>query len=314
MLGNCAVQSPNRILMLDSSKAFYLKKKNRDHVTEMKWNFLLCTILVFFTVRRTSPTYCDDPQCTNTTEEAPNTIRFAPALRVQSSEVVVAASSLNFCRRRLSILRLSQRSLLSIWLLLLAGDVEVNPGPRGVRHPCGVCSKAVRSNQKTILCEVCYYWLHTRCIGMLEPEYLDLQNSDEPWCCSTCFKEALPFRDVSCLNSTPTTSTDISESASSGVSEDNRHPCSILYSNCRSLLPKLDSLRVRAAISSPDIIALTETWLDHSLSNSELFIPGYVIVRRDRNRHGGGVLAYIKDSIAIVNSAAHDVLELLQSI
>ena len=115
----------------------------------------------------------------------------------------------------------------------------------------------------------------------------------------TCFREALPFHDVSCLN---TTSTDTSEPASSDVSLDNCHPCSIMYSNCRSLLPKLDALRVRAASSSPDIIALTETWLDHSISNSELFIPGYVIVRKDRKRHGGGVLAYIKDSIAIINS------------
>ena len=98
---------------------------------------------------------------------------------------------------------------------------------------------------------------------------------------------------------------------SSDVSLDNRHLCSILYSNCHSLLPKLDSLRVHATTSSPDIIALTETWLDHSISNSELLIPGYVIVRKDRNYHGGGVLAYIKDSIVIMNSAAHNILELL---
>lgn len=60
----------------------------------------------------------------------------------------------------------SQRSLLSIWLLLLAGDVEVNSDPSGGRHHCGVCSRVVRSNSKAILCEVCYYWLHIQCIGL----------------------------------------------------------------------------------------------------------------------------------------------------
>ena len=182
------------------------------HVTEMKWNYLLCTTLVFFAIRRISPTSRDNPQCTTNTGEAPDTIRFAPVhLYVQSCEAVAALSP-NFFHRRLSIFKLSRHSLLSTSLLLLAGDIEVNPGPKArVRHPCGVCSKAVRSNQKAILCEVCYYWLHAKCIGMSEPEYIDLQNSDEPWCCSTCFREALPFHDVSCLNST---STDTSKPAS----------------------------------------------------------------------------------------------------
>ena len=127
---------------------------------------MLCTTLVFFAIRRISPSSRDDPQCITNTGEAPDTIRFAPVhLHIQSCDVT--ASSPNFFCRRLSIFRLSQYSLLSSWLLLLAGDVEVNPGPKaGVRHPCGVCSKAVRSNQKAILCEVCYCWLHVRCIGM----------------------------------------------------------------------------------------------------------------------------------------------------
>ena len=34
------------------------------------------------------------------------------------------------------------------FLLLQSGDVQVNPGPP--KHPCGLCNKAVRSNQKAI--------------------------------------------------------------------------------------------------------------------------------------------------------------------
>ena len=31
--------------------------------------------------------------------------------------------------------------------------------------------------------------------------------------------------------------------------------------------------------------------------NSEIYLPGYEIVRRDRNRNGGGVCFYIKTAI-----------------
>ena len=42
---------------------------------------------------------------------------------------------------------------------------------------------------------------------------------------------------------------------------------------------------------------MSETWLDSTIHESELKIPGYVIERTDRNRHGGGVAIYIKDDI-----------------
>lgn len=47
-----------------------------------------------------------------------------------------------------------------------------------------------------------------------------------------------------------------------------------------------------------DVIALTETWLDSSVSNHELLPSGYKISRRDRERkRGGGVVLAVKDSI-----------------
>ena len=43
-----------------------------------------------------------------------------------------------------------------------------------------------------------------------------------------------------------------------------------------------------------DILTLNETRLDNSISDSEVKIPGYGIVRRDRNRNGGGVAILIR--------------------
>ena len=63
--------------------------------------------------------------------------------------------------------------------------------------------------------------------------------------------------------------------------------------NARSLLPKIDHLRVVCTVHSPDLICVVETWLNEDILNSELHLPGYEIVRLDRNRHGRGVLIYV---------------------
>ena len=67
----------------------------------------------------------------------------------------------------------------------------------------------------------------------------------------------------------------------------------LLYSNVRSLLPKIDNLRLSALNVLPHIICLTETWLSSEISDSEVSISGYNLYRADRDRHGGGILMYI---------------------
>jgi len=83
----------------------------------------------------------------------------------------------------------------SYWLLVLAGDVDTNPGP--TKYPCVVCYKLVNSSQRGIYCDACDAWLHTRCISMSNEEYSVLRHSDQPWCCKWCQEEALPYHYVS---------------------------------------------------------------------------------------------------------------------
>jgi len=131
-----------------------------------------------------------------------------------------------------------------------------------------------------IFCEVCYQWFHTRCINMSNPEYQRLSLSDEGRCCHDSFKGAFPFN-ITYLSDASDTSSRFSVSHDpSPVGH-----CSIFYSNCRSLFPKMDHLRTIAASSSPSVIALCETWLDESVQDTVLFMPTYHLVRRDRNRH-----------------------------
>ena len=49
-----------------------------------------------------------------------------------------------------------------------------------------------------------------------------------------------------------------------------------------------------------DIICLNETFCDSSVSDEELSLPEYTIVRRDRNRHGGGVAMYIRNNLTFI--------------
>ena len=47
----------------------------------------------------------------------------------------------------------------------------------------------------------------------------------------------------------------------------------VLSTNCRSLLPKMDDLRVLAANHRYDLITLTETWLGMDIKECEVSIP-----------------------------------------
>ena len=85
----------------------------------------------------------------------------------------------------------------------------------------------------------------------------------------------------------------------------------IYYLNCCSLLPKLDSLRAQAISSNPSIIALVETWLDSSITTHEISIPAYSCICRDRHRHGGGIILYLRSDICILSSSSHPSMELL---
>ena len=49
-------------------------------------------------------------------------------------------------------------------------------------------------------------------------------------------------------------------------------------------------------IPTYDIIGVTETWLSPDILDHEFYLPGYSMIHRDRNRHGGGVSLYISNS------------------
>ena len=76
----------------------------------------------------------------------------------------------------------------------------------------------------------------------------------------------------------------------------------IMYLNVRRLLPKMDEIRHRLARSTPPAIVgffFFESWLDGTVFDGEIHIPGYQTYRKYRNRKGGGIVVYAAENLKV---------------
>jgi len=71
-----------------------------------------------------------------------------------------------------------------------------------------------------------------------------------------------------------------------------------MHVNINSILLRIEELRYIASASKISVIGISESKADSPITNEEISNPGYHILRKDRNRNGGGVLAYIKESLS----------------
>ena len=71
-----------------------------------------------------------------------------------------------------------------------------------------------------------------------------------------------------------------------------------IHLNINSLLPKIDELRNIAKLSNAAVIGIGESKLDDSVLSSEIHIDNYNTLRCDQNRHGGGVVCYIRNDLS----------------
>ena len=77
------------------------------------------------------------------------------------------------------------------------------------------------------------------------------------------------------------------------------HLCNL---NIRHLVPKLDELRLAMATErSLDIFGVCETFLEQSVSDCQVAIDGFSLLRKHRsdtqNKSGGGLLLYYRNSL-----------------
>ncbi|CAG2212034.1 unnamed protein product [Mytilus edulis] len=78
---------------------------------------------------------------------------------------------------------------LTLLLLILGGDIELNPGPRGKQqsiYPCGLCDHPVTWKCDGVCCDDCDIWHHRSCIELCTVDYELLQRSNVQWHCCKC--------------------------------------------------------------------------------------------------------------------------------
>ena len=177
-----------------------------------------------------------------------------------------------------------------------------------IRFPCRSCKKPVKCNQKALLCTVCNKWIHISCTGITEGQYVNKKERFENWSCNMCIFEALPFSDVD-INSPEVSVPNFPKNVEASVNENssmlpeipssimNDKSMSIVHLNIRSLRNKLNDVGNYVKNNAVDIFALSETWIDNTINSSSIDMPGYILERRDRNSHGGGVACYLKQNV-----------------
>ena len=81
--------------------------------------------------------------------------------------------------------------------------------------------------------------------------------------------------------------------------------------NITSLPKHVDELRLQLTSQPIDVLGLNETRLDNSIDNGLININEYEILRKDRNRMGGGVAIYYRKNLNVLNrnEIVPDILE-----
>ena len=70
-----------------------------------------------------------------------------------------------------------------ITLLILAGDIEMTPGPR---FQCRLCKYYCKASDKVVECEDCEKGFHASCAKLEDNELLKFESGNGSWYCTNC--------------------------------------------------------------------------------------------------------------------------------
>ena len=186
--------------------------------------------------------------------------------------------------------------------------------PNSSIAPCGVCDVDVSWSHRGINCDTCGLWFHAHCQNIGTKTYSDLvQDDDNSWHCVICgnAKHSCTAFDLygveeeqSTISSLPPENSTRPLHASTPTRASRQknqkfRPLRLINLNFRSITGKKANLENLIDSTKPDILLGTETHLDNSVKDNEFTPKGYRVIRKDRNRMGGGILIMYKDDIQI---------------
>ena len=186
-------------------------------------------------------------------------------------------------------------------LLLQAGDIETNPGDA---VKCPICSRTIAVNHRSVVCGTCRSSYHIKCGNVLAKQHRDMASRN--WTRNTCIHSSLSFTGLSkdsfhaLYNEGDASTLNISTSSQSPVDWYNENINSyfkgnlkIGHLNVNSIYGKADEILDLLNVRCFDILFIGENKIDSTVSSSLFSHPLYRIVRRDRKKGAGGMLAYI---------------------
>ena len=170
---------------------------------------------------------------------------------------------------------------------------------------CTKCHTKVTADQQAVSCTNCDQWTHRKCCQINKKKYRRLQEEEIfLWFCHRCRKDDLQesFEDVNLSALETPDSFDI-------VKKSNKKELLIIHVNCRSVNNKEIELHHMIKELDPDVISLSETWMDSSFPPNSHVPAGYSIIRKDRSpefqqkykrNKGGGVAIIYKSNLNLI--------------
>ena len=234
--------------------------------------------------RKDSPTLCDNPHCAKP-------IR---AGQEQSALKCAEVGCKRTCHRQRKCSAISRYEENPVWHCL---HHNPNPTPESsiLRRPayaekstdkCAKCKLAIRKNAPRIICGECdkpFHLKHTGIVGRAAQEQFIV--NPKSWICSGCMVSNIVPHEEEVLRP------DASETKSGYF----RDQVNIMQWNANAISTKLVELRCRLHDSDIDVCLIQESKLEKGSPDPK--IKGYVTMRDDRKTHGGGLVAFVRDTI-----------------
>ena len=195
-------------------------------------------------------------------------------------------------------------SFITILLMAISNDVQLNPGPGPTNNDstiygCGTCTQPVTWDHRAVVCNTCDQWYHISCQEIQSGTYSILNEDDNIcWNCINCNNPNYSticydlhhlatdnIYSILTLSDTSIQNPDICNTLLKPIlastpekkilckREVKISPLGILNINCQSIKKKQDRMENLIDSINPDIVIATETWLDPTITNNQVFHP-----------------------------------------
>lgn len=182
--------------------------------------------------------------------------------------------------------------LSSLWILrilILSGDIHINPGPTIIWDHCIICSKVIRSNQTQVRCIDCNAISHQS--SKKRSKFSCAQPApDGSWICPTCIAANLPFADIShidSLNLSVNSSASTNYLSHNGILPDFKPGLRVAHLNVNGIRSKLDQLSLLLLDAAFDVFVIIETKLTPDVPDCVITFDGYSQIRKDHSSGNG---------------------------